>query len=350
AVCLLALPVLLSGEAVFLLLGQETDVAALVGDYMRSAAWAFIPATLFVVLRALVSAHGETRIIFVVTIVAILANVLGNYALMFGNFGFPRLELFGGGIATSLSHALMFGLLLGHVLRHRRLKRYRILARFWKPDWPRFFAIFRLGTPIGLMLAAETSLFGMAGVFMGWIGTAELAGHAVAMQIISLTFMIPLGISQAATIRVGLEAGRESADGLRIAGWVAMALATLAMMMSATLYWLSPTPLVHLFFDPARAENLAPIALAVTYLGVAAIFQIVDGLQVSAAAALRGISDTKIPAIVAITGYWLVGVPASYLLGFPAGLGGVGIWLGLAFGLAFVGIVLVWRFWRLTRS
>ncbi|HSM41156.1 MAG TPA: MATE family efflux transporter [Afifellaceae bacterium] len=344
ALAALLIPIVLQAEHIFLQVGQAPDTAALSQSYIDFAVWLFVPALLFMALRGLVAAHGLTSVVLWVTLIAIVLNALGNYALMFGNFGLPRLELRGAGITTSLVHVAMFAMLLGYAVSHRRLKRYSILARFWKPDSQRFFAILRLGAPIGLMMAAEVGMFTAAAMLMGWLGTDQLAAHAVALQLAALSFMVPLGISHAATIRVGIAHGAGHGPDIAKAGWTAIALACGFMAFAALLFISLPGPLIHLFFDARQPENAAPIALAVGYLSIAALFQLVDGAQVSAAAALRGISDTTMPMVMALVGYWVCGLPMAWLLGFPAGLEGIGIWLGLAFGLAVTAVTLTVRF------
>jgi len=340
----LTIPLVLQAEWVFLRLGQAPENAALAQSYLNYAVWLFIPALLFGVLRGLVSAHGHTAIILWITIAGIFVNAAGNYVLMFGHFGFPRLELRGAGITTAFVHALMSALLLLYVVTHPRLKRYAILMRFWKPDWTRFIGIWRLGAPIGAMMTAEVSLFTAAAMLMGWLGTDELAAHAVALQLAAIAFMVPLGISQATTIRVGLAHGRCHKHDIAKAGWVSICLATGFMVSTCLLFWLAPELLIHRFLDPGRPENAVPIRLAIGYLGIAALFQLVDGAQVAAAAALRGISDTTVPMVIAVLGYWACGLPIAWYLGFSAGLEGIGIWLGLASGLAFAAVTLIARF------
>lgn len=340
----LLIPVLWQAEAFFLAVGQDAEISRLAEGYMHTAVWLFYPAMMMVVLRGLVSAHGQTSIILAITIAGIFVNALGNYALMFGNFGFPRLELVGAGISTSFVNLVMFGLILLYVLNHRRHRRYAILVRFWKPDWPRFGRILRLGAPIGFMMAAETSLFAAAAVLMGWLGTDELAAHAIAIQLAALAFMVPLGLSFATTIRVGLARGRNRADEVGLAGWVSIAMAIGIMSITCVVFWTMPEPLVTLFLDPGKPENRLPIALATSYLAVAALFQLVDGAQVASAAALRGMSDTKVPMFIAIFGYWGVGLPIAWFLGFYLEWRGLGIWFGLAAGLTFAAIVLMSRF------
>lgn len=347
--CVVAIPALLQIEHILLATGQSTTNAQAASVYMSSAVWHLLPAFGFIVLRGLVSAHGHTGIVLMITLVGVVANAIGNYGLMFGHFGLPRWELFGAGVTTSVINSLMFLAALWYVLTHQRHKRYAILLRFWKPDWESFKNILRIGAPIGTMATAETGLFSAAAVLMGWLSTEELAGHAVALQIAATAFMLPLGLSFATTIRVGLAYGRGQRQDVGTAGWVSVVLALGFMSTSLLLFALFPEPLVHFFLDPANPDNAAPIAFAVSFLAVVALFQLADGAQVAAAAALRGLNDTWVPMLVAIVGYWLVGFPSGYLLGFVFEWRGQGVWGGLAIGLTFVAIVLMLRFARRER-
>ncbi len=350
AVSALLVPVLLEGAALLALLGQGPEIARLGESYLDTAAFSLPPAIGFVVLRCFAAAHGETRAVFAITVAAILFNAAANWLLMFGNLGLPRLELTGAGIATTLTHSAMFLAFLAHMRRRPRLRRHRILARFWRADWPRFFALLRLGAPIGLTMTAESGLFAAAAVMMGWLGPEPLAAHAVAIQLTAVTFMIPYGLSQATTVRVGLFWGAGDVAGARRAGWVSGALGLVSASASAALFWFLPAPLIALFLDPDLPANAGPTALAVSFLAMGALFQLADATQAVAAGALRGISDTAAPMAIALTGYWLVGMPLGYAAGFPLGFEGVGVWAGLVAGLTATGAVLTVRFARRARA
>ena len=198
-----------------------------------------------------------------------------------------------------------------------------------------------MSAPAGV---AEIGLFSAASVLMGLLGTNELAAHAVALQCASMTFMVPLGLSQATTVRVGLAFGAGSPEGVRKAGWTSLGLTLCFMSATCLLFLLVPHAVVGLFLDASAPQNQVALGLAATYLGVAGVFQLVDGTQVIAAAALRGLSDTKMPMILALGGYWACGLPIAYLCGFTLGLRGFGVWLGLAAGLAIVAVILTARF------
>ncbi len=337
-------PVILQIRTVFAILGQDPTLTTRAEEYIQIAVLMLLPALGVIALRSLLSSFDATRIILVITVGGVIANAIGNYLLMFGPFGLPRLELRGAAIATVCTNIIMFGLFLAFVLRHRRFRRFHILLRFWKPDWPRFREIFRIGTPIGLTVLAEVGLFTAAALLMGRLGTDEVAAHAVALQCASLAFMVPLGLGIAATVRVGVAYGRQDAEGVRLAGWTAFALGTGFMVVSALTFLLFGPAIVTLFLDPNVPENQGALVLAASFLAIAGIFQLVDGAQVVAAHALRGLSDTTVPMMMAIFGYWLVGLPIAYVLGLVVGWRGIGIWIGLACGLAFVAVLLVSRF------
>lgn len=341
---ILLIPVILQIRPVLLWLGQNPVVTGRAEEYIQIGAWMLFPGLAIIVLRSLLSAFEATRIILAITLGGVLVNAVGNYLLMFGVLGLPRLELRGAAISTVLTNIVMFALMLTYVLRHRRFKRFHVLLRFWKPDWQRFREIFRIGTPIGLTVLAEVGLFTAAALLMGRIGTDEIAAHAIALQCASMAFMVPLGLGIAATVRVGNAYGRTDPEGIRKAAWTAFALGVGFMSLASILFLTMGSVIVTWFLDPRVPENTNALTLAATFLVVAGVFQLVDGAQVVAAHALRGLSDTKIPMLLAILGYWGVGLPTSYLLGLVLGWGGVGIWIGLAAGLAFVAVVLVTRF------
>lgn len=337
-------PLLWNMQPILLALGQDPELAAMAATYAHGGILILFPLLMIVVMRAFLSAHGSTGAILVITVLGVLVNIVFNYALIFGHFGMPRLELRGAAIATTMTNLVMLAALLGYTLRHRRYRRYHLLARFWRADWPHFFELFRVGTPIGLMLLSEVGLFSAAAMLMGWLGTAEVAAHAIAMQCASLSFMVPLGLSQATTVRVGLAYGRSDPLGVARAGWLSLGLTLGFMALTCTLFLLAPLHLVGIFLDPTDPGNADTLALAATYLVIAGLFQLFDGAQVSAAASLRGLSDTTVPMVIALIGYWAVGLPTGWYLGFQLDWRGVGIWTGLATGLAAVALVLNLRF------
>ena len=335
-------------EAILLLLGQSAANSALAENYIQMMVWGFVPSLWMVSLRSFVSALSRPRSVLLVTLIGVVVNAFGDYALMFGNFGFPALGLAGAGVSSSFVNFLMFSTLLVYVVKDKDFRRYAILRRFWRPDWARFREIFRLGLPIGATLLFEVGLFFTASILMGLISTEQLAAHQIAMQCISVMFMVPLGFAQAATIRVGLAAGAQNRQAISRAGWAAIMLGGSFMIAASYVFWFHPLPIIRLFLGARVAANPEVVNFAVLLLAVAAIFQIADGLQALAAGALRGLKDTRVPMVYAVFGYWAVGFPVSLILAFSLGLEGVGVWSGLAAGLVIVACLMLLRFrnWR----
>lgn len=340
----LLLPIVLQIKPIYQFLGQDPVVTDMAEQFVQIVAWSLFPAIGMIALRSFLSAFDATRAVLVITVMGVFVNALVAYGLIFGNFGLPRLELRGAAIATLVTNIIMFLVMLLYVVRHRRFGRFHILMRFWKPDWGHFRAIFTIGTPIALTVLAEVGMFTAAALLMGRIGTDEIAAHAVALQCASMAFMVPLGLGIAATVRVGVAFGRRDPEGVRKAGWMAFVLGTAFMVVSCLAFLFFGRPIVSVFLNPNVEANANAVSLAISFLAIAGIFQLVDGAQVTAAHALRGLSDTKIPMLLAILGYWLIGLPTSYYLGIVIGWRGVGIWIGLAVGLAFVAVLLVTRF------
>ncbi len=333
-------------EAILLAIGQEADLSRLAGEYMRGLQWAMLPFLWYLVLRAFVAALEQPLWSLVVGVAGVLINALAVWVLVFGKFGFPALGIFGAGIGSTISAVFMFAGMAAVCLLHRRFRRYHVFGRFWRADWPRFIALFRLGLPIGIAVAFEVTVFNLAVFLMGLISAAAVAAHAIAIQIAALCFMVPLGLSQAATIRVGRAYGARDREGIRLAGWVPYIVGIAFMSCTALTIFLIPDQLIGIFVDARDAQNAEMIALAVSFLGIAALFQVFDGAQVIGAGMLRGLHDTRVPMLYAALGFWGIGLVTSIALGFGLGMGGLGIWIGLACGLASVSILLLQRWLR----
>ncbi len=331
------------------LLGQDPVLAAHSAEFMRWLQWSLLPAMGIVVLRIFVAALGKPLWALLVVLIGVGVNAALNWALIFGHWGFPALGLQGSGIASTLTTTFMFLVLAAIVLLQRNFRRYHIFGRFFRWDGERLREIFRLGTPIALTLAFEVTVFSAAVMLMGLINTTSIAAHAVALQLAAISFMVPLGISQATTIRVGMAYGAKDHEWITRAGWASFVLAMGFMAVAAAIMWLFPRELVGLFVDVTKPGNPEVFALAVSFLGVAAIFQLADGAQVVGAAMLRGLHDTTIPMIYAGLGYWLVGLGSGAGLAFWAGWEGVGVWTGLALGLTAVSIMMLTRWSRRQR-
>ena len=342
----LALPamgVLANGEALLRFAGQDHHVAARAGAFMRILSFALMPGIAAAVMRTVAAALGRPNWALAVTALALCVGLLGNWLLVFGHAGFPALGLEGSAIAsvtTSSATMLAYAAILAF---DPRLGRYRLFGRWWRAEWPRLWQIVSLGLPIAMTLTLEAGLFGGAAMLMGLIGVTEVAAHAVALNIAAIAFQVPLGVAQATTIRVGMAYGAADRRWIARAGGVAITVGTGFMALTAAAIWTMPRLFVGVYLDVDATANARVVALAVRYLAVAAMFQLFDGAQAVTAGALRGLQDTRWPLAIAAFGYWVIGFGTAMLLGFREGWEGVGIWTGLAAGLAAVSAMLVWR-------
>ena len=345
-VCLPIWLFLWNAEVVLVGMGQDPALSADAAAYLRAMQWATLPYYLYIVLRSFISALERPGWALAIAALAVAFNALANWCLMFGNWGFPALGIVGSGVATTLSSSLMFAGLAAVVLIDRKFRRYRLFGRFWRADWPRFRKLLALGLPIAGIYTFEVTIFNAAALLMGLIDSTSLAAHAIAIQIASISFMVPMGIGQAATVRVGRAYGAGNDDGVSLAGWTAYAMGIGFMVMMAMVMLGAPRLLISGFLDTGLPVNKAVVDLAVAFLAFAALFQVADGAQAVSSGMLRGLQDTKVPMLFAAIGYWGVGLPLGILLAFRFGFGGSGIWAGLSLGLAVVAALLLARWLR----
>ena len=322
--------------------GQSPELASEGQRFLRAYMWLVAPWLLFQLLRNFVAALERPRIILWLSIGGIALNALISWSLIFGRFGLPALGLVGSGIGSTITWLILCGALVAVTSLDRQFRRFHLFGNWWRFDRQRTMAMLRLGWPIGATMGLEIGVFALAAFFMGWIGAPAVAAHAIALQLAALTFMVPLGLGQAATVRVGLALGRNDSDGIARAGWTAWVLGVGFMGTMALAMWSMPHRLVTLFVDDVPANALV-IGLAVSFVRVAAAFQLVDGAQVIGAGMLRGLHDTRWPLIFAFVGYWIVGLGIGSWLAFGADWKGVGIWIGLASGLAVVAVMMLAR-------
>ena len=341
--------ILWNGDWIMLHLGQEPHIAHEAARYLRTLQWGILPFLAFVVLRNFVSALERPMAAMWVGGVAVPLNAAIVYWLMFGGLGVPALGLQGAGIGTTVTNVLMFAALAVIVSVNRRFRRYFLFGRFWRPDWKRYREVWRLGLPIALTLGFEVTIFNAAAFLMGLISADALAAHAIAIQLASLVFMVPLGLGMAATVRVGLAYGARDDAGIGRAGWTAFALAVGYACMTMLVLIVAGRPLVAVFLDVEAPDARAAVDLAVTFLVYAGLFQLFDSGQAATNGMLRGLGDARVPMIYAAIGYWGVGLPLSILLGFWTDLAGEGIWIGLAIGLAVVSTMMTVRWMRRER-
>lgn len=327
-------------------LGQTADVARLGQDFLRIAGAGMAPALIVMTLKSYLSAMGRTQVVLWVTVGAVGLNLAVGWALIFGHAGLPPLGVRGAGVATLTVQLFSAVALAVYAHRGRATMAHHVFRRFWRPDGAALARVFRLGWPIGITGLAESGLFSGASLMMGWISEVALAAHGIAMQVAALAFMVHLGLSNAATVLAGRAHGAGDAAELRRVAATSIGMSIVFGGTMIVLFLLLPLPILSLFLDTSAPDSAQILTLGVTLLALAALFQLGDAMQVMALGLCRALHDTRVPMIMAAVSYWGIGIPASYVLGFPLGFGATGIWSGLVLGLAAAATSLMIRFWR----
>ena len=341
---LLTVPVvaaLLLANRLLVRLGYEPALAAEIGRFLGAIAWAAPGFLGFAVLRSFLVAASHSRTVMIALILCIPMNAGLNWILVFGHLGAPALGIAGSGCSTAVIQWLMFSGLALYALAAPSLARYRLRPSLRSRD--EIKRILRLGLPIGGILGLEIGVFSATGILMGLLGADALGAHQLVMNCISVIFMVPLGIAQAATVRVAVALGSGSPTAARRAGFVALALGVAYMAIMAVVLVAVPHTIAGIYVDIDAPANRGLVGIALYLLAIAALFQIFDGVQAIAAGALRGYRDTTVPLLLAVIGYWGIGFAGGWLLAFPAGYGPIGLWSGLAVGLAAVAVMLTVR-------
>ena len=330
-------------------LGQAETTVVLGNTYLDIMVWGFFPALGFALLRSVVAAMSHTRVIMSIAIGGTIINIIGDYVLGFGKFGFPRLGITGLALASIIAMWAMFIALVGYILTHKELKTYRFFRQIYRVDRQILTSLLRVGIPIGVATALEIGLFTIVTYLMGLLGTEVLAAHQVVLQTIAITFMVPLAMSYAATIRVGQEIGQNGLLGATRAAYVGAALGLGFMLIMAAVLLLFPQQIIGIFIDTSDPRNANVVTLATGIMTIAAISQILDGPQKIIMGALYGLQDTRIPMILSFLAFWGIGLMSGYWLGFHTSLGGNGLWIGQSIGIAISAVMFVWRFHHLVR-
>ena len=353
AVLIMGLPLTLAqlwGDRILVALGQSPEVAAIAGRYLAGLCWSLMPAWGFMALRNFMSSVNRPEPALWITLVAIPANGVLAYMLIHGGFlGLPAMDVFGAGLASSIVSAGTFVAALVVCCTRRPFRKYHILGRFWRLDWVLMRQLVVVGAPISGAFMLEFGAFATAALLMGRLGTTALAAHQITLQTASILWMVPFGISLAATVRVGHAVGRRDIEGARRAGLAALALgglfmAVMTLVVALLRHWI---PIAFLGASAATAGET--VALAAFLLALSTSFFIADGLQTIAAGALRGLNDTRVPLFFAAFAFWPIGMFAGFELAFDAGFGAAGVWIGLSLGLVVQAVLLVTRFHILTR-
>ena len=320
-------------------IGYSPVLATGMGEYLSAVCWGAPAFLAFEVLRALLAATSRARAVMLAVLVAVPANALLSWTFIFGHLRMPALGTVGAGYATATiqwSMALGLALLLLTLPQQTTLRLPRQIAQHIR-------TILRLGLPIGGLIALEVGVFAVAGILMGFFGADALAAHQLALNVASLTFMVPLGIGQAATVRVAVELGASAPQAAHRAGVVALLAGALIMIACGLVIWLASRAIAGVYIDLQDPANRGTGLIALEFLAVAAVFQVFDGIQVIAAGALRGHRDTVVPMLIAAFGYWGIGFSGGWLFAFPLSCGPIGLWFGLAAGLAVVASLLTLR-------
>ncbi len=327
---------LLTVRPVLQFVGQPAEIIPFAAGYVYRTVWSVWPFFAFVVLRQTLQAHHRPAPIIATIVIANALNAVLNYGLIFGKLGFPALGVFGSAWATMASRWVMAVLLLAFGWRDLRPYLRALAPRLF--DARAMGRMLKIGTPIGAQMLLEGGAFGAVALLMGWLGVAQVAAHQVAINLASLTFMVPLGVSSAAAVIVGHAVGRGDADGVRRSTFAALGIGAGFMLLTAVVLVGIPDLLAGMY-----TEDTAVLQLAVVLLPIAGVFQVFDGLQVVAIGLLRGLGDTRVPMIVNVVGFWCIGIPISLWLGFVLELGAVGLWWGLVAGLFIVAMFLIVR-------
>jgi multidrug resistance protein, MATE family len=350
---LIAIPLtLLLGHSELLLrrLGQPESLVAAAKSYLDILCWGLFPALMFALLKTVVAALAQPRVIMVIVLAGTVLNAIGNYLIGLGNGGFPQLGLVGIAWSSTISQWLMLFSLMGYMLMHPQFQVYRWLQRWHPVRLSLQRELWMLGVPIAISFGLEIGLFTITTYLMGALGTDMLAAHQIVFQTIAIVFMVPLGMSFATTIRVGQWNGQSKPQHIRQTSYVSMGLGGLYMLIVAIGLILFPRSVIGIYLDVNQPENAPVIALATSMLIIAAISQILDGVQTNASGALRGLKDAQIPMVLSFVSFWGVGLTSGYVLGFVLGLKGIGLWLGQLLGVATAAALFVGRFQQLMRS
>jgi len=326
-------------------LAVDPPIIPVSDDYLDALSWGVPAIFAYTVLRFLNEGIGFTRPIMIIGFIGLVINVAGNYVLIYGKLGFPALGAKGCGLATALTLWMMLGCMLGLVTRHYRYRPIELFACWDWPQWPELRPLLTLGVPIGLSIFAEASIFAAIALVLGFLGATVVAGHQIALNVAGMSFMLPLSLAMAITVRVGHALGRGSPAEARFIGLIGITLAGLIMAFMALLIFTLADPISRIY-----TEDTQVLAIATHLLVFAALFQISDGLQVAGSGALRGFKDTRVPFLITFLAYWVIGFPSGYYLGITLAMGASGMWLGLFFGLSIAAVLLNARFWWLSEK
>ncbi|MCQ3033578.1 NorM family multidrug efflux MATE transporter [Pseudomonas syringae] len=345
---LIAMLILWNLEPILLHFGQTESNVHMAGQFLITLPLALPGLLTFMALRGFTSALGRAGPVMAISVGGAIANFVLNYALIHQMFGLPNLGLMGIGLVTAVVTNGMALILALHIRRHPAYAAYPIREGFWQLSRSHLKELWKLGLPIGGTYAVEVGLFTFAAFCMGAMGSAQMAAHQIALQSVSMAFMIPVGISYAVTMRIGLHYGAGNLLLARTAGRAGIIFGSLVMLMFGMLFWLAPHLVIGLFLDIKDPKFAEIVELTVKLLAIAAWFEILDGAQTIAMGAIRGFKDARTTFLIGLASYWLVAAPAAWIFGFYTNHGAEGVWWGLALGLLCSAIALTFAFERKT--
>lgn len=324
-------------------INQDPEIVMLTGLFLHAKLWGLLPLFIYFSFREFVSALSYTKIIMFLSLAILPLTALGNYIFMYGKLGLPMMGIQGIGYANALMQWVLLFAILFYVFKNKKLKPY--LQNGLHPIlWSKISEIVKLGVPVSLTMGFEAGLFSVTTLMMGYFGTNALAAHQIAMQCATLAFVFPLGISQGTAIRIGQTIGQGSLIQTKYAGYTGVGIGVLIAMITAVICLCFPNLLIGLFIDMNEPNHAILISSAIQFLGVMALFQMLDAVQVIMNGALRGLKDTFVPMWLGLLSYWISGLMSGYFLAFVYGLGGVGLWWGLGIGIGISGMLLMIRF------
>lgn len=327
------------------LLNQPKEIEVLALPFLLIITVSLIPLMAFQTFKQFVEGLSQTKQAMFITVTANLVNVLLNWLLIWGNWGFPELGFLGAAWATLISRILMMVLMGAYVLNSKRYADYALRIIGFKPKWTLCKRILKIGIPTGFQFIFEVSAFSAAAIMMGWIGVNALAGHQIALNLASISYMMATGLATAGMIRVSHYIGKEDYKGMREAGMVAFGMVATFMFVCALLFFLFRFFLPTLYIDDPQV-----ISLAASLLVLAGLFQLSDGIQVVGLGVLRGLEDVKVPTVVTFLAYWGLGLPLGYFLAIKMDFAEKGIWIGLLIGLTLTAGMLLYRFDQLSKK
>lgn len=341
---LISIGILTQVEPILRFFGQKEELIHLSAEYMVIAKWMILPFMIFTMLRAFMMSVNKVYMIFWVSTFGLVFNAVVNYLLIFGNFGAPKLEIQGAAIASISSSLVMLLLIIGYTYISKSIRKFELFKGIYKADITTLLKVTHLGFPIGMTTLAEVSSFSAATILMGWVGKIELAAHGIMMQIFSLAFMVPLGVSQAATIRIGTALGEKNKKKIYEASKSVYIIGLGCGIIIMLSLFLGGESFIKLFLDQNVINSEEVLKFASIFLVYGIFFHIFDCGQILSIGLLRGLSDTRVPFYFCLLSYWGVGIPVAYILSIHSYLGGTGIWVGLGIGAAFCFATLGYRF------